>query len=156
MPNTYTQLYIHIVFAVAGRERLIPPRHKEQLYRYITGIINQKSQKVMAINGMPDHVHLLVSLTPDMALSELVRDIKANSSRFINAQQWLPGRFAWQQGFGAFSYSASQVAAVAQYIEQQEQHHAKRSFRDEYVELLEKFGVEYRPEYLFDFSASER
>jgi REP element-mobilizing transposase RayT len=155
MPNTYTQLYIHIIFAVAGRERLIPTRHKEQLYRYITGIVSHKNQKLLAVNGMPDHVHLLVSMTPDIALSELVRDVKANSSRFINEQHWISGRFAWQQGFGAFSYSASQVPTVAGYIEHQEQHHAGRSFREEYVELLDKFGVDYRPEFLFDFSAGE-
>lgn len=149
MANTYTQLYIHVIFAVEGRLRLIPTQHKEEIYRYITGIVTHQGQKLLAINGMPDHVHLLVNIQPDIALSDLVRDIKANSSRFINEQRWLPGAFAWQRGFGAFSYAASQLDAVITYIQKQEEHHTKRTFREEYVALLEKFNIAYEPHYLF-------
>lgn len=155
MANTYTQIYIHVIFAVAGRANAIPNRHKQELYRYITGIITEKDQKLLAVNGMPDHIHLLIGLEPDLALSELVRDVKANSSRFINQQKWVPGRFTWQRGFGAFSYAASQRDVVIRYIQNQEHRHASRSFREEYVELLEKFGIAYQPEYLFDFPAAD-
>lgn len=155
MANTYTQIYIHVIFAVAGRINAIPNRHKQELYRYITGIITEKGQKLLAINGMPDHVHVFVGLAPDMSLSELIRDVKANSSRFINQQKWVLGRFAWQRGFGAFSYAASQRDVVIRYIQNQEQHHAQRSFREEYVGLLEKFGVSYQAEHLFNFPAAD-
>ena len=151
MANTYTQIYIHAVFAVAGRQALIPREHKADIYKYITGVIQNKKQKVMAINGMSDHIHLLIGLSPDIALSDLMKAVKEASSRFINDKRWVRGHFKWQRGFGAFSYSRSQVSTVAQYIENQEGHHAKRSFRDEYVALLRKFDVEYDPAYLFTF-----
>lgn len=149
MANTYTQIYIHIVFAVEGRQSLIAPERNDELQKYITGIVSGQKHKLIAINNMPDHLHLLVSLRPDAALSDLVRDIKANSSRFIREKNWVPGRFAWQEGFGAFSYSRSQLGAVVRYIENQQKHHAKKSFRDEYTELLERFGVAYDQRYIF-------
>ena len=124
--------------------------HAERLYRYITGIITERGQKLLAINGMPDHVHLLIGLRPDMALSDLMREVKAVSSEFINEQKWMPGKFAWQEGFGAFSYATSQLPAVIEYIERQQEHHAKRSFREEYRLLLEKFQVSYEDKYLFN------
>ena len=105
MANTYTQLYIHFVFAVKGRQSLIPKRHKSELHKYITGIITNKKQTVIQINSMPDHIHILVGMAPDLAVSKLVGIIKANSSKFINSKQWVAGRFEWQAGFGAFSYS---------------------------------------------------
>ncbi|HSF24921.1 MAG TPA: IS200/IS605 family transposase [Blastocatellia bacterium] len=151
MANTYTQIYIHTAFAVEGRQSLIAKEHKIEIYKYITGVIHSQKQKVMAINGMPDHVHLLIGVSPDIALSDLVRDVKAASSRLINDKRWVRGHFNWQRGFGAFSCSHSQVPTVAKYIENQEHHHAKRSFRDEYVALLKKFDVEYDPAYLFTF-----
>src|SRR5580704_14114498 len=151
MANTYTQIYIHIVFAVEGRQNLIAPEHNDELQKYITGIVTAQKQKLIAINNMPDHLHLLVGLRPDAALSDLVRDVQAGSSKFINEQRWVAGKFSWQEGFGAFSYSRSQLGAVIRYIENQPKHHAKKSFRDEYVELLEKFGVEYDPRYIFKF-----
>lgn len=149
MANTYTQIYLHVVFAVEGRQSLIAPEHNDELQKYITGIVSGQKQKLIAINNMPDHLHMLVGLKPDMALSDLVRDIKANSSRFIREKHWVPGRFSWQEGFGAFSYSRSQLGTVIRYIENQQKHHAKKSFLDEYTALLEKFGVEYDQRYIF-------
>ncbi len=149
MANTYSQIYIQAVFAVEGRQSLIPPEHNDELQKYITGIVSAQRHKLIAINNLPDHLHLLVGLRPDAALSELVRDIKANSSRWINEKRWVLGRFSWQEGFGAFSYSRSQLGTVIRYIENQQQHHAKKSFRNEYSEMLEKFGVEYDPRYIF-------
>ena len=149
MANTYTQIYLHVVFAVEGRQNLIAPAHNNELQKYITGIVTAQKHKLIAINNMPDHLHLLVGLRPDAALSDLVRDVKAGSSKFVNEKHWLVGRFSWQEGFGAFSYSRSQLGTVIRYIENQPKHHAKKSFREEYLEMLEKFGVEYDPRYVF-------
>ena len=151
MANTSTQIYIHAVFAVEGRQSLIAPEHKIEIYKYMTTTIQNQKNKVMAINGMPDHVHLLIGLNPDIALSDLVRDAKSAASSLINDKGWVRGHFNWQKGYGAFSYSKSQVSRVATYIEDQERHHAKRSFRDEYEVLLKKFDVEYDPRYLFTY-----
>ncbi len=155
MANTYTQIYIQIVFAVYGRESVISREHKEELHKYITGIVTNKNQKLIAINCMPDHTHILIGLKPDMALSDLVRDIKANSSKFINENGWLRGRFNWQEGFGAFSYSHSHLGAVIRYIRDQEKHHSRRSFEDEYMKLLRKFDVAFDDRYVFDFIADQ-
>ena len=149
MANTYTQIYLHVIFAVEGRQNLIEPQHNDELQKYITGIVSAQRHKLIVINNMPDHLHLLVGLRPDAALSDLVRDVKAGSSKFISEKRWVKGRFSWQEGFGAFSYSRSQLGAVIRYIENQQKHHAKKSFRDEYVELLERFGVEYDGRYIF-------
>ncbi len=149
MANTYTQIYIHIVFAVEGRQSLIKPEHNDELQKYITGIVSAQKQKLIAINNMPDHLHLLVGLKPDLSLSDLVRDVKANSSKFINEKHWVAGRFLWQEGFGGFSHSRSQLGTVIRYIENQQKHHAKKSFREEYVELLEKIAVDYDRRYIF-------
>jgi putative transposase len=149
MANTYTQIYIHIVFAVEGRQNLIKPEHNDELQKYITGVVSGQKQKLIAINNMPDHLHLFVGLRPDSALSDLVRDVKANSSKFINEKRWVVGRFSWQEGFGAFSYSRSQFGAVIRYIENQQTHHTNKSFREEYIELLEKFNVDYDRRYIF-------
>ncbi len=151
MANTYTQIYIHTVFAVEGRQSLITKEHKVEIYKYMTSVVQNQKQKIMAINGVPDHVHLLIGLRPDIALSDLVRDVKAASSSLINDKRWVKGHFHWQRGFGAFSYSRSQVSTVAKYIENQDRHHARRSFRDEYVALLKRFDVKYDPAYLFTF-----
>jgi putative transposase len=149
MADTYTQIYIHVVFAVEGRQNLIKPEHNDELQKYITGIISAQKQKLIAINNMPDHVHLLIGLRPDLSLSNLVRDIKANSSRFITEKRWVAGRFSWQQGFGAFSYSYSQIGTVIHYIRNQPKHHAKKSFREEYIEFLRKFNIDYEEKYIF-------
>ncbi|MGA2242120.1 MAG: IS200/IS605 family transposase [Verrucomicrobiota bacterium] len=150
MANTCTQIYIHVVFAVEGRQSLIKSDHNDELQKYITGIVFARKQKLIAINNMPDHLHLLVGLKPDMSLSDLVRDVKANSSKFINEKRWVAGKFSWQEGFGAFSHSRSQLGTVIRYIENQQKHHAKKSFREEYVELLEKFAVDYDRRYIFN------
>lgn len=149
MANTYSQIYIQVVFAVAGRASVIPGEHKDELHRYVTGIVTRRGQKLIAINSMPDHVHLLIGLKPDCALSDLVGDVKAASSKLIHERQWVPGRFAWQEGFGAFSYSHSQLGDVIRYIQQQEEHHAKRTFAQEYREFLERFEIMYDPRYVF-------
>jgi REP element-mobilizing transposase RayT len=149
MANTYTQLYIQTVFAVQGRQSLIAKDHKIEIYKYMTDVIQKQNHKVMAINGMGDHIHILIGLSPDVALSNLVKDVKIASTNLINDKRWVRGRFSWQKGFGAFSYSRSQVPAVAKYIENQEQHHARRSFRDEYITLLKKFEIDYDERYLF-------
>ncbi len=148
MANTYTQIYIQIVFAVARRQCLLPPQHRHLLFKYIGGIIKKRGQKPIAINGVSDHVHVLVGMTPEIAISDLVRDIKAGSSGFINEQGWIRGKFNWQEGFGAFSYSRSQIGEVAEYIEQQEKHHAKARFKREYLKMLDVFGVHYDRQYI--------
>jgi REP element-mobilizing transposase RayT len=137
------------VFAVEGRQSLIKPEHNDELQKYITGIVSGQKQKLIVINNMPDHLHMLVGIKPDIAFSDLVRDVKAGSSKFMNEKHWVMGRFSWQAGFGAFSYSRSQLDAVIRYIENQQKHHAKKSFREEYIALLDKFGVEYDPRYIF-------
>jgi putative transposase len=151
MANTYTQLYIHIVFSVKRRQNLINKIWKEELYKYICGIVNGKEQKVYAIGGVEDHIHILVSIKPNIALSDLVRDIKANSSKWINDKGLVKGKFQWQEGFGAFSYAQSQLDTVIKYINNQEQHHNKKTFKDEYIELLRKYDVGYDEKYLFEW-----
>ncbi len=151
MANTYSQIYIQIVFAVQGRQNLITKNHQEELHKYITGIVQKREQKMLTVYCNPDHTHLLVGLKPNITISDLVRDIKAGSSNFINENRWVKGKFNWQEGYGAFSYSRSQIDQVAKYILNQEEHHRKRSFKDEYLELLEKFEIEYDERYLFDW-----
>lgn len=150
MANTYTQIYLHVVFAVKGRDNLISKNWKDEWYKYITGIVTNEGQKLIAINGMPDHIHILIGLKPDKSLSDLVRDIKANSSRFINDKKWINGKFEWQAGFGAFSYSHSQLTNVINYIQNQEEHHKKKTFKEEYIEFLTAFNVDYKNEYIFE------
>jgi REP element-mobilizing transposase RayT len=149
MANTYSQIYIHGVFAVSGRQNLVPKKHKEELHKYITGIVKDNKQKLIAINCMPDHTHILIGLKPDMAFSDLMQDVKANSSRLINEKRWVRGHFNWQEGFGAFSYSHSQLDIIIAYIRNQERHHAKRSFKTEYLNFLKKYAVDYDPKYVF-------
>ena len=150
MANTYTKIYIHIVFSVLKWEYLISKNHKEELQKYITGIISKRNQKLLAINCMPDHIHLLIDYKPGIPLPDLVRDIKANSSGFINKINWFRGKFNWQEGYGAFSYSQSQKSNVIKYIQDQERHHAKSSFKEEYLKLLKRFNVDFDEKYLFD------
>ena len=148
MANTYTQLYIHLVFAVKGRASLIKNEWKEELYKFIAGVVNNKDQKLLAINGMPDHLHILVGIKPTIAVSDLVRDIKANSSRFIHEKGWVKGVFEWQTGFGAFTLGHSQLAQVIPYIGNQEEHHRIRTFKEEYIGFLKKYEIDFHPEYL--------
>jgi REP element-mobilizing transposase RayT len=151
MANTYTQIYIHIVFAVQGRQNFLKTENKEEVQKYITGIIRNKKQKLICINIMPDHVHILLGIKPNIAISDIVRDIKNNSSSFINEKKLVRGKFNWQEGFGAFSYGHSQINAVVKYIQEQEKHHLKKTFREEYLALLKKFDVKYDERYLYTF-----
>jgi len=130
---------------------LIRPEFKEELYKYITGIVRNKGQKLISINGMSDHVHILIGLKPAMALADLVRDIKADSSNFINKNRWVRGKFSWQGGYGAFSYGHSQLDTIIRYIQNQEQHHRRRSFKDEYLALLKRFEIPFEEKYVFTF-----
>jgi putative transposase len=149
MPNTYSQIYIQIVFAVNGRQNLIARQYIEELQKYITGIVQKREQKMLSIFCMPDHTHLLVGLKPSITISDLVRDIKAGSSKFISDNRWIKGKFNWQEGFGAFSYSRSQIDTVIKYILNQEAHHKKKTFKEEYIDFLKKFEIEYDEKYLF-------
>jgi REP element-mobilizing transposase RayT len=149
MANTYTQLYFHIVFAVQGRSNQISADFKDELYKYISGIIANKGQKLMIINGMPNHIHLLISTKPDCNLSGLVRDIKANSSKWIKSKQFVKSKFEWQTGFGAFTISQSGISNVIQYIKNQEQHHSTKTFKEEYVGFLKAYEIDYKTEYIF-------
>jgi REP element-mobilizing transposase RayT len=151
MANTYSQIYIQIVFAVAGRQNLIPAANREELHKYISGIVDRRGQKMLSIFCMPDHAHILVGMRPSISISDLTRDIKAGSSNFINDKRWVRGHFNWQEGFGAFSYSRSQIDSVCKYILNQEEHHKRKSFKREYIGFLKKFEVEYDDDYLFDW-----
>jgi REP element-mobilizing transposase RayT len=151
MANTFSQIYIQTVFAVSGRLALITPDFKEELHKYITGIITKQDQKLIRINGMLDHFHILIGLKPAMALANLVRDIKSDSSEWINKKKLARGKFAWQEGYGAFSYGHSQLDMIIGYIVNQEQHHQRRSFRNEYLTLLKKFEIDFKEEYVFEF-----
>ena len=151
MANTFSQIYIQTVFAVSGRMSLITKDYKEELYKYITGIVRNKGQKLLQINGMADHLHILIDLRPAMAIAELVRDVKSDSSDWINRKKLARGKFAWQEGYGAFSYGHSQLDMIIRYIQNQERHHQRRSFKDEYLTLLKKFEIEFKEEYVFTF-----
>lgn len=151
MANTYTQLYVQIIFSPLGRQNLINKNIKDNIYKYITGIVKNKNQKLMIINGMPDHVHMFLGLTPDISISDLVKDIKTGSTNFVNEEKLIFGKFSWQHGYGAFTYSKSQIEKVVEYINKQEEHHKKITFRDEYISLLKKFEIEYNEKYLFEW-----
>lgn len=151
MPSTYTQIYIQVVFAVKNREALIKPMWEEELYKYITGIITNKGQKMLAINGTENHIHFFIGMKPDCCLSDLVREIKKSSNSFINGKKLSPFKFQWQEGFGAFSYNHAQLSLIINYIKNQKEHHKKKTFRDEYLELLQAFEIDYKDEFLFDW-----
>ena len=150
--STYSQIYVQTIFAVKGRESLINPEWEDRLYKYITGIVQNKGQKMLAINGMPNHIHLLIGMKPSCCLSELVREVKKSSNEFIHGSNCTKCRFNWQEGFGAFSYSHSQLDTVVAYIKNQKEHHKKRTFREEYIDFLERFRIEYNEQYLFDWN----
>ncbi len=151
MAGTFTQIYIHYVFAVRGRENLLASHWRNDLFKYISGIIKNKEQKPIIVNGVSDHVHILVGLNTSMNISELIRDVKNNSSKFINENKLVLGKFSWQEVYGAFSVSHSQLNSVYKYIDNQELKHKTLSFKDEYVELLNNFGIEYLEKHLFNW-----
>ena len=149
MPNTYTQIHIQFVFAVKFRNSIIQSSWKDELYKYITGIVQANKHKLIAINGMPDHVHVFIGMRPSQSISDLMQDVKGNSSKWINDKKRTPYHFEWQEGYGAFSYGKSQIKNVIAYIENQEQNHRVKTFREEYIEFLQKFVIEYDERYIF-------
>ena len=149
MANTYTQIHIQVVFAVKHRISLIQSSWKDELYKYITGIIQAHNHKLLAINGMPDHVHVLFGMRPTQSLSELMQDVKGSSSKWINEKRLVAGRFEWQEGYGAFSYSKSDIGNVIEYIKNQELHHSSKNLMIEYKELLKEFDVSFDDRYIF-------
>ena len=149
MANTYTQIYIQTVFTVQNRISLIRQEWQEELFKYITGIVQNNGHKLIAINGMPDHLHLFIGMKPNQALSDLMQDVKGDSSKWINEKNFIKGRFEWQAGFGGFSYSISQIDSVVKYIRNQAKHHEKKTFIEEYLEFLEKFQVPFDGRYIF-------
>jgi len=151
MGNTYSQLNIHCVFTVKGRENILADHFRDDLFRYIYGILKNDNVFPLAVGGWKDHVHVFFELKPDLKISDLMRMVKATSSKWINEQGFLKGKFNWQEGYGAFSYSRSQRDNVINYIINQEKHHSKRTFREEYLELLRKFEIEYKKEFVFEF-----
>lgn len=151
MAGTFSWIYIHIVFAVKNRLALIQPEWEDRLYRYITGIVRKKGQKMLAINGVPTHIHLLIGMKPSCCLSDLVREINKSSNEFIRQNHFTRYKFSWQEGFGAFSYSHSQLETMIDYISRQKEHHRKRTFREEYTGLLERFNIEYNEQFTFDW-----
>ncbi|MFN4083395.1 MAG: IS200/IS605 family transposase [Bacteroidia bacterium] len=149
MANTYTQIHIQAVFAVQNRACVIHKEWKDELYKYITGIIQNHQHKVLAINGMPDHIHVFFGMKPTQSLSDLMQDIKGDSSKWINSKRFVNGKFSWQEGYGAFSYSKSHIDKVIDYIRNQEEHHRKRTFTEEYLDMLRKFEVDFNEAYIF-------
>jgi putative transposase len=149
MANTYTSIHLHVVFAVKSRYGLILPSWKDELYKYITGIVQNKGHKMIIINGMPDHVHILIGFRPTGALSDLVKDVKAGSSKWINESAFVKGRFEWPKGFGAFSHSQHDLPSIINYIENQETHHRIKTFSGEYQSLLKDFGISFDRRYIF-------
>jgi len=152
MSSTFSQIYIQIVFAVKGRQSLIHSSWEEELYKYITGIISNKGQKLLAINGVSNHIHIFIGMKPSCRLSDLVREIKKSSNSFIKEKGFTRYKFEWQEGYGAFSYSHSSIDNVIKYINNQKEHHRKRTFKEEYLHFLKKFDIKFKDEYLFDFN----
>ena len=151
MPNTFSQIYLQFVFAVKGRQSLIPKQHKEELHKYITALVQARKAKMLAVHCMPDHIHLFVGFKPSVLISDFVKEIKVESNEFIKQKKWLNGNFAWQEGYGVFSYGHSQIDRVCKYVLNQEEHHKKKTFRQEYLDFLEKFSVPFNELYLFEW-----
>ncbi len=149
MANTYTQIHIHFVFAVKFRDGSINSQWKNTLYKYITGIIHNNNHKLLAINGTSDHIHILIGLRPSQSISDLMKDVKQSSSKWINENKLVKGHFEWQEGYGAFSHSKSQINKVIDYIDNQESHHKKLTFKEEYLDFLKKFEVDYDEKFIF-------
>ncbi len=151
MANTYTQLNMHVVFSVKGRENFLLNTFRDDLFKYISGILNKLEQYPLAVNGYKDHVHIFFEIQPTKSLSEIIRVVKSNSSKWINKENFIRGKFSWQEGYGGFSYSRSQRNNVIQYIIKQEEHHNKRTFREEYLELLKLFEIDFNDQFIFEF-----
>jgi putative transposase len=149
MANTYTQIHIHFVFAVKFRDGIIQSKWKEDLYKYMSGIIQNNNHKLLAINGMSDHIHILIGLRPAQSISDLMKEVKQSSSKWINQNKLTNGHFEWQEGYSAFSYSKSQINQVVSYIQNQELHHKKKTFKEEYLDFLKKFEIDYDEKFIF-------
>jgi putative transposase len=149
MSNSYTQIHLQFVFAVKYRQALIQKAWKEQLHQYITGIFQQNNHRMLQINSMPDHIHIFIGMRPYQSIASLIQNVKAESTKWIKAQGFCPHPFAWQEGYGAFSYAKSQVDNVVRYIQNQEIHHRKQTFLEEYVRFLEAFEIEWDEKYIF-------
>jgi putative transposase len=151
MPNTFSQIYLQFVFAVQYRRSLVPKENKEELHKYITGLVQNRKAKMLAVNCMPDHIHLFVGFKPVVLISDFVKEIKVESNEFINDKKWLKEKFNWQEGYGVFSYSHSHIDKVVKYVLNQEDHHKKQTFKGEYEGLLKKFQIPFEEKYLFEF-----
>jgi len=149
MANTYSQIYLQFVIVVQDRAHLIPNEHKDELCKYTTGIIQNKGHKLIALNGISTHLHIFVGFNPKDSIADFIKEVKRNATNFVNDKKWLRNKFSWQEGYGVFSYSHSQIDRVYRYIENQETHHKKISFREEYLSFLKKFGVDYDEQYIF-------
>lgn len=149
MANSYTQIHIQAIFAVQNRQSLIQPSWEEELYKYLTGIIQNQGHKILQINGMPDHVHLFFGMRPTQSLSNLMKKVKGESSKWINQKGSIKHKFSWQSGYGAFSYSKSHIPQVVRYIQNQKEHHKKKTFIEEYVGFLKVFNIDYDERYIF-------
>lgn len=152
MANTFSQIYLQFVFAVKNRQCLIPKENKEELHKYITGLVQNRNTKMLAVHSMPDHTHIFVCFKPAISIADFVKEIKVESNEFINAKNWTKQKFSWQEGYGVFSYSHSHIDKVIKYVLNQEEHHQVKTFREEYHQLLEKFEIPFEEKYLFDFS----
>jgi len=150
-PGTFTQMYVHLVFAVKYRENLLHKSFRYRVFEYMSGILKQQNHKSLIINGVSDHVHVLYGMNPAVSVSQTVHDLKRNSSLFINTEKLCLGSFAWQEGYGGFTYSHSQLKDIYRYIENQEIHHKKTNFKEEYIGFLEKFEIEKDQRFLFEF-----
>ncbi|WP_342088249.1 IS200/IS605 family transposase [Dyadobacter sp. OTU695] len=151
MANTYSQIYLQFVFSVKHRQCLIPKYHKEELHRYITGLVQNRNAKMLAIHCMPDHTHIFVGFKPALSISDFIKEVKNESNEFVNQKRWTNHKFGWQEGYGAFSYSRSDIDRVVRYIHGQEEHHRKHSFAEEYRDMLQQFEVPFEEKYLFEF-----
>ena len=151
MANTFSQIYLQFVFAVKGRQSLIPKKHKEELHKYITALVQARKAKMLAIHCMPDHIHLFVGFKPSVLISDFVKEIKVGSNEFIKEKKWINGNFNWQEGYGVFSYGHSQIDPVCKYVLNQEEHHKTKTFKQEYLQFLEKFSIPFEEQYLFEW-----
>lgn len=150
-PGTFTQIYVQLVFSPKHRDRLLLEPIRPRIFEYLSGISTNLGHKSIIINGVIDHVHLFIGLNPKISVSESVKELKRSSSIFINEQRFFQGKFEWQEGYGGFSYGRSQIENVYEYIKNQEKHHQKRTFREEYLDFLNKYEIEFENQYLFEF-----
>jgi len=151
MADTFSQIYLQFVFAVKGRQSLIAKENKEELHKYMTGLVQKRKAKMLAVHCMPDHTHLFVGIKPVVFIPDFIKEIKVESNEFINNKNWTKRKFSWQEGYGVFSYSHSHIDRVVKYVLNQEKHHHKTSFRQEYLGLLKKFEIPFEEKYLFEF-----